>query len=147
MLVTMLCWWLCDSDSLNIWLVESWCWWLFRCHQRKRFPSSVTDIDVARISSLYLEKIYMLRQGVQTKNKIILWATTVLSAPLVIQAPQVVPLWQHSGNKYPNLRKFEDALSDASSSFDGIPDLNFDYNSNYAQMLRPVFKLNFWSHI
>ena len=85
----------------------------------------------------------MLRQGVQTKNKIILWATTVLSAPLVIQAPQVVPLWQHSGNKYPNLRKFEDALSDASSSFDGIPDLNFDYNSNYAQMLRPVFKLNF----
>ena len=59
----------------------------------------------------------------------------------------MVPLWQHSGNKYPNHRKFEDALSDASNTFDGISDLNFDYNSNYAQMLRPAFRVIFWAQI
>ena len=82
------------------------------------------------------EKLYQNGTGIhnrytgmfhQITEKLILWATTALSAPQVIQ-------WDTN----PNHRKFEDALSDASNAFSDVSDVYFDYNSNYAQMLRLV---------
>ena len=78
---------------------------------------------------MYSEKCFT---NLKITGKLILWATTVLSAPQVIQ-------WDTD----PNHRKFEDVLSDASNDLTDVSDIYFDYNSNYAQMLRLVFIFHF----